>query len=51
MSELTVGQLIKIILGVFVLIVITVGISLFFKNSIFDFIKNIGTTKLVLLFL
>jgi hypothetical protein len=42
MSELTVGQLIKIILGVLVFVVVVLGLYFFFRNYVFDFFKNIG---------
>lgn len=42
MSELTVDQLIKIILGIFVVIVVIIGIYMLFKNYVIDFFKNIG---------
>ena len=54
MAELTIGQVIKIIIGVFVVVVVVVGLYLFFKNYIFDFFKNIfggNSTKLVLFLL
>ena len=40
--ELTIQNLIKIIIGVLVFVIVVLGISLFFKDSIIDFIKNIG---------
>ncbi len=49
--ELTINQLIKIIIGVFVVVVVVVGLYLFFKGSILDFFENIipgDVTKLVL---
>ena len=42
MSELTIGQLIKIILGILVFVVVVLGLYLFFKNYVFDFFKNAG---------
>lgn len=42
MSELTIGQLIKIILGVLVFVVVIGGVAYFFKNSVIDFFKNLG---------
>lgn len=41
MSQLTTSQLIKIILGVFVVVVVIGGVFLFFKDSIIDFINNL----------
>ena len=51
MAELTINQLIKIILGVFVVAVVVGGLYLFFKNSVIDFIKNLfpeNSTKFIL---
>jgi hypothetical protein len=42
MSELAINQLIKIILGVFVVAVVVAGIYLFFKNYVIDFFKNMA---------
>ena len=50
MAELTINQLIKIILGVFVVVAVVGGLYLFFKNSVIDFFKNIfgnNTAKLI----
>jgi len=41
MAQLTINQLIKIIIGVFVFVAVVTGIYLFFKNSVIDFIKNL----------
>jgi len=41
--ELTIGQLIKIILGVFVVAVVIWGVYFFFTNYVLDFFKNIPT--------
>ncbi len=51
--ELTINQLIKIIIGIFVVVVVVLGLYFIFKNSILDFFKNLpgGTTDLVLSFL
>ena len=43
--ELTIGQLIKIILGVFVVAVVILGVYFFFTNYVIDFFKNIPTGK------
>jgi hypothetical protein len=53
MSELTIEQLIKIILGVVVVVAIVVGLYLLFKNKFFDFIKglSVGNSTKVLLVL
>lgn len=50
MSELTVNQLIKIILGIFVVVAVVLGFYFIFKNKIIDFIQNLGTnsSKLIL---
>ena len=40
MAELTINQLIKIIVGIFVVAVVVAGIYLFFKNYVIDFFKN-----------
>lgn len=41
MAELTISQLIKIILGIFVVVAVVIGIYLFFRNYVIDFIKNL----------
>ncbi|MDP2673187.1 MAG: hypothetical protein Q8O84_05225 [Nanoarchaeota archaeon] len=41
MAELTIGQLIKIILGIFVVVAVVGGLYLFFKNNIIDFFRNL----------
>lgn len=41
--ELTIGQLIKIILGVLVVGVVIWGLYLFFTDKVIDFFKNIPT--------
>ena len=43
MAELTIGQLIKIILGVLVVGVVIWGLYLFFTNYVIDFFKNVPT--------
>jgi hypothetical protein len=51
MAELEIGQLIKTIIGVFVIVVVVSGLFLFFKNYVLDFFKNIvptNSTKLIL---
>jgi hypothetical protein len=40
LSELTIGQLIKIIIGIFVVVVVVVAVYLFFKEQIIGFFKN-----------
>lgn len=47
--ELTISNLIKIILGVFVFVVVVGGIYFFFKNNVIGFFKNFSfneTSKL-----
>ena len=48
--ELTIQNLIKIILGVLVFVIVVLGIYLVFKNYIIDFFKNMGneTSNLIL---
>jgi len=45
--ELTVEQIIKIIIGAFVIVVVIMGL-VYFGSSIMDFFKNIPTGKLFL---
>lgn len=40
MGELTIGQLIKIILGIFVVVAVVVGLYFFFKNNVIDFFRG-----------
>ena len=42
MSELTIGQLIKIILGILVFVAVIVGVYLFFRYNVIDFFRGIG---------
>ena len=39
--ELTISQLIKIILGIIVVVAVVVGIGLFFKDKVIDFFNNL----------
>lgn len=41
MAELAISTLIKIILGVFVIVAVTIGVFFFFKDSILGFFKNL----------
>ena len=41
MSELTINQLIKIILGVLVVVAVVGGLYLLFNGHVIDFIKNL----------
>jgi len=40
MSELTISQLIKIIIGVLVFVAVVIGIYFFFRNQVIDFFKG-----------
>ena len=42
MAELTINQLIKLIVGILVIVAVVWGVYYVFKNNILDFIKNIG---------
>lgn len=42
MAELTISQLIKIILGVLVVVAVVTGLYLFFKNQVIDFFQGFG---------
>lgn len=46
---LTIEQLIKIIIGVLVVVVVVIGVYVFFRNYIFDFFKSGNETAGVLL--
>lgn len=49
MSELTTSQLIKIIIGMLVVVVVVLGIYLFFRNYVIDFFKTLfGEEKVFL---
>ena len=39
--ELTINQLIKIIVGVVVVVVVVAGVYVFFKNYVIDFFENL----------
>ena len=45
MTELTTSQLIKIILGIFVVVAVVIGVFLFFKGNVIDFFKNLPGTE------
>ena len=50
--DLTIENLIKIIIGILVFVAVVLGVYLAFKNNIFDFFKNMGgneSGKIVLL--
>ena len=40
--ELTIENLIKIVIGVLVFVIVVVGIYFFFKDYVIDFFKNLG---------
>ena len=42
MAELTINQLIKLIVGILVIVAVVWGVYFVFKNNIIDFIKNVG---------
>ena len=42
MAELTINQLIKLIVGILVIVAVVWGVYYVFKNNVGDFIKNIG---------
>jgi len=42
MAELTINQLIKLIMGILVIVAVVWGVYFVFKNQLADFIKNIG---------
>ena len=43
--ELTIENLIKIIIGVLVFVVVVLGIYFFFKGNVIDFFKNLVPDK------
>jgi len=52
LSELTVEQLIKLILGIFVVVAVAAGVFFFFKNQVIDFFKGLsvgGPTQMFLI--
>lgn len=51
MAELTINQVIKIILGVLVFVAVVLGVYLFFKNNIISFFDNIVGNESSKLFL
>ena len=42
MAELTINQLIKLIIGIVVLVSVVWGVYYVFKNNVAEFIKNVG---------
>ena len=51
MSELTTGQLIKIILGVLVVVAVALGLYIFFKDKIIDFFKGLSVGNVTGMFI
>ena len=45
MAELTVENLIKIILGILVFVAVVAGVYLVFKNNFFDFFSGLNQTE------
>jgi hypothetical protein len=43
MSELTTGQLVKIIIGVLVFVAVVAGLYMIFKDKVFSFFKGLPT--------
>jgi len=41
MSELTTGQLIKLILGILVIVVVVTAVALFFRERVRDFFSSV----------
>ena len=48
MAELTINQLIKIIIGVFVFVAVVIGLYFFFRNSVLDFFKGLSINEIIL---
>jgi len=51
MSELTTDQLVKIILGIFVVVAVAVGLYLFFKEKIIGFFNGISVENVTGMFM
>jgi len=51
MMAIEIEQLIKILLGIFVVVVVVGGIYLIFRNQIFDFFKGLSAGKQMGIFL
>ena len=45
MAELSINQLIKIIIGVLVFVAVVLGVYMFFKNNIIAFFENIISSE------
>ncbi len=41
MAQLAIGQLIKIIIGIFVVIAVVAGLYMIFRDNVFSFFKNL----------
>jgi hypothetical protein len=42
MSEITIENIIKIIVGLVVVVVVAIGLYLFFTNRVIDLFRNVG---------
>ena len=51
MSELTINQIIKITIGVFVFVAVVTGIYLFFREQVISFFQGIGNSTISEIFL
>ncbi len=51
MAELTIEQLIKIILGIFIVAAVVIGVYFFFRNSIIDFFKGLSAKNITKIFI
>ncbi len=49
MAEITIGQIIKIIVMVVVVVVVVGGVYLAFREYIIPYLKNLGPLKLILM--
>jgi hypothetical protein len=47
LSELTIEQLIKIILGISVVVAVSIGLFFFFKNQIIEFFKGLSVGEIL----
>jgi len=45
MAELTINQLIKLIIGIVVVVAVVIGVYFVFKNNVLEFIKGIASGK------
>jgi len=48
MSELTINQIIKVIIAVFVIVVVVLGVYLGFRHYIIPYFKNLNLFKIFL---